>query len=199
MFERQSALTGALQLGGHDGASGLRQLRLGEARDWELVQIAAFAQSLDALEEAVRPLLSADLPARVGEAVVAGERCLMKTGPMQFWIISRGNEDLARPLRAAITTDTGAVTPLSHSRTCIFIEGSRARELLAQGMALDLHLESFRTNSFALTNLHHTPVLLHRSGESRYELYAMRTFALSIWEWLIDAALPYGYEVVKTG
>ncbi len=33
------------------------------------------------------------------------------------------------------------------------------------------------------------------SGQIEFELYALRTYAASTWDWLIDAALPYGYEV----
>ncbi len=89
----------------------------------------------------------------------------------------------------------GAVTSLSHSRTRIFIEGEPAREVLARSIPLDFHPSAFVIGQFALTGIHHTPVLVHRSGEQRYEIYAMRTFALSVWEWLSDAALPFGYEV----
>ena len=43
----------------------------------------------------------------------------------------------------------------------------------------------------AMTGLHHTPVLLHCVSENRFELYAMRTFAFDVWEWLEDAALEF--------
>ncbi len=62
-------------------------------------------------------------------------------------------------------------------------------------MAINLHPTVFHVGQFAQTALHHTGVVVERSGESRYELYALRTFAESIWDWLIDAALPFGYEV----
>jgi heterotetrameric sarcosine oxidase gamma subunit len=42
-----------------------------------------------------------------------------------------------------------------------------------------------------MTGLHHTPVLLHCTAEQRFELYAMRTFAMNVWEWLEDAALEF--------
>jgi sarcosine oxidase subunit gamma len=97
-----------------------------------------------------------------------------------------------------VPPEIGAVTPLSHSRSCIFVEGSKARELLAKGVALDFHPDEFRRGQFALSALHHTTVLIHRSDTDRYEVHAMRTFAVSVWEWMIDAALPYGYEVLGT-
>ena len=196
MLERQSAIAHALAKGGHDGADGKRRLTLGEQRGWSLIQLAAFATTLAQLEQAAAPLLGAALPTRVGEAIGAGQRQLLKTGPEQFWILGSATDDLAARLQDAVDPSTGAVTPLSHSRTRIIVEGAPARELLIQGIPLDLHSDVFRPGQFALTGLHHTPVLLLRSAQDRYEIFAMRTFALSVWEWLTDAALPWGYEVV---
>jgi heterotetrameric sarcosine oxidase gamma subunit len=196
VLERKSALVGALQSGGRSGATGQRRLRIGETRGWNLLQVAAFSATLEELEQAVRPLLGGDLPTRLGKAISLNGRRLLKTGPQQFWIITRASEDLTTAFEAAVTQDIGAVTPLSHSRTCIFVEGLSARELLTTGIALDLHPDAFQLDSFALTGLHHTPIMIHRSGDNRYDLYVMRTFALWTWEWLTDAVLPYGYEIV---
>jgi len=53
---------------------------------------------------------------------------------------------------------------------------------------LDFHPEVFRVDHFALTGIHHTPVLIHRTAEDRYDIYALRTYAMTVWEWLTDAA-----------
>jgi methylglutamate dehydrogenase subunit D len=196
VFERQSALTGISIPPGSDGRGGQRRLRLGEVRGWNLVQVAAFAETMTQLKAAMRSVLGTDLPADLGKVVVAGDWSVLKTGPEQFWIITHGAEDVTSLLRAAVAAPLGAITPLSHSRTRIFIEGSAARELLSAAIAIDLHPDVFRLNGFALTSLHHTPVLILRSGESCYELYVLRTFARWSWEWLIDAALPFGYDIV---
>ena len=68
------------------------------------------------------------------------------------------------------------------------------RDCLAKGISIDLHPSVFPIGAFAQTRLHHTAILLERSGDIRFELYVLRTFAVSIWEWLIDAALPFGYD-----
>jgi sarcosine oxidase subunit gamma len=195
MLERQSALAAALRQGGRSGAGGARSLRLGEIRGWSLVQVASFPSSLADLRQASRPLLGIDLPERVGEVARAGERCLFKTGPEQFWIVCPERDDLTARLQISVALTVGAVTALSHSRTRIYVEGPAARDLLAKGIPLDFHPDVFRVDHFALTGLHHTPVLVHRSGESRYEIYPMRTFAQTVWDWLTDAALPFGYDV----
>ena len=88
------------------------------------------------------------------------------------------------------------MTALSHSRTRVVIEGACARAVLRKGIPLDFDPDVFRVDQAALTGLHHTPILVHRAGADRYEIYAMRSFALGVWEWLIDAALEYGYDIV---
>jgi methylglutamate dehydrogenase subunit D len=197
VFERHSALAGALQSAGRDGADGLRRLRIGETRGWTLVQIAAFASTAAEFGNAMRSVLNVEMPARIGDVVHVDGRRLLKTGAAQYWIITRHDDDILRSLQRAVPAHIGAITPLSHSRTCIFIEGAAARELLAKGVPLDFRPDLFRIDQFALTGLHHSPVLIHRRGADLYELYALRTFGLSVWEWLTDAALPLGYEIVR--
>jgi methylglutamate dehydrogenase subunit D len=196
VLERNSPLAAALKKGGRNGAAGQRRLRLGEERGWSLTQLSAFLATTAELRSTVRQSIGADLPTQVGEAAVVGSRVLMKTGPSEYWVITRNDEDSAPALRAAIAPSVGSVIPLSHARTCIWIEGLCARAALATAISVDLDPEVFRPGSFALTGLHHTPVLIYRSREIRYELYVMRTFAVWTWEWLADAALPFGYEVV---
>jgi sarcosine oxidase subunit gamma len=195
MLERQSALAGVLGRGGHNGADGKRRVKLGEQRGWSLTQLAGFAGTLGELGQLVRPLFGVDLPAKIGEVAPAASHQLFKVGPEQFWILGPRQDDLAPRLQAELAPATGAVTPLYHSRTRIFVEGEAARELLAKGIPLDLHPDLFRVRDFALTGLHHTPVLLLRSAPDRYEILAMRSFALAVWAWLTDAAMPLGFDV----
>jgi sarcosine oxidase subunit gamma len=195
VLERHSALASVLIKGGRDAGDGRRSLRIGEMRGWSLVQLAVTPGASSELVKSARSVLGGDLPPRVGEASRVGARLLFRTGPEQFWVVSDEDEDLAPALQSAITPQVGAVTRLSHSRTRIFIEGGAAREVLTTGIAVDLHPAVFPVNAFALAGLHHTPVLVHRSGNDRYELLLLRTFALWLWEWLIDAALPFGYDV----
>ena len=194
MLERRSALTAGLGRGGRDGARGGRLCRLGEVRGWALVQAAGFPATRQEFEERLESVLG-ELPLG-SHSVVPGERTIFRTGPQQFWIV--GPEDgLIERLSGAIGHEIGAVTPLSHSRTRIFIEGGCAADILKKGVALDFHPQVFKPGQAALTGLHHTPVLVHRIREDRFEIYAMRTFALSVWDWLTDAALEFGYEVAS--
>lgn len=173
MFERQSALG----------------TESGEVRGWALVQAAAFHSTHAEFREAMRVALGTDLPAALGQVLRANGRLLLKTGAEQYWIITPEADDIVPDLQQAIPAQMGAITSLSHSRTCMYVEGSQAAAVLAKGVPLDFHRDVFRVDHFALTGIHHTPVLIHRSAEDRYEIYALRTYALTVWEWLTDAAI----------
>jgi sarcosine oxidase subunit gamma len=149
------------------------------------------------LASALPAILGGIVPGQVGEASVAGDVTSMRIAPEQLWIVGREGDGLEGRVRAAVGPALGAVTSLSHSRARLVIEGECAREVLAKGVGLDLHPDVFGVHRFAMTGIHHTPALVYRGGVDRYDLYAMRTFARSVWEWLTDSALEYGYDVVR--
>jgi sarcosine oxidase subunit gamma len=153
-------------------------LQIGEARGFSLLQVAGPAK-------AISPI-TGKLPAKVGTALQADGRTLMRTGESQFWIIGPENDGIATKLGGIAIP-----TPLSHSRTRIFIEGAPARDVLSKGIPLDFHPTIFKPGTFAMTGIHHTPVLVHCVSDNRFEIYALRTFALSVHDWLTDAALEY--------
>jgi sarcosine oxidase subunit gamma len=171
MLDRRSALASAKPY-----ASSV--LQIGEAREFSLLQVAGSSK-------AIMPI-TGKLPGKVGVATQSNGHILMRTGENQFWIVGSKGDDLATKLR-----EVAVLTPLSHSRTRIFIEGARARDVLSKGIPLDFHPTVFKPGIFAMTGIHHTPVLIHCVSENRFEIYALRTFALSVYDWLTDAALEF--------
>ncbi len=95
----------------------------------------------------------------------------------QIWVIGKELE-----------TRQSLVTPLSSSRCRIALFGEKARMVLASCAAVDFSRASFGTGTYVMTGIHHTPVLIHCTGPESFHIYAMRTFALSVWEWLVDVA-----------
>lgn len=141
-------------------------LQIGEARGFSLTQASGPMPEL-----------------QFGVAALHEGRTYMQVGPSQFWIIGPENDDFMR--------GQPGVVPLSSSRTRIFLEGEPARLVLSKGIPLDFHARNFTPGMYAMTGLHHTPVLIHCVGDHRFELYVMRTFAISVWEWLADAAQEF--------
>ena len=168
MLERRSALASARPYKSS-------RLQIGEAPGFTLTQVAG--------------LVGEELPAKVGIAASIKGRTVMRVGPDHFWFTGPEHDGIASELQGR-----AVLTPLSHSRTRIFLDGTPSRDVLAKGIPLDFHPRAFTPGNFAMTGLHHTPVLIHCIADNGFHLYAMRSFAMSVWEWLTDAALEYGVE-----
>jgi methylglutamate dehydrogenase subunit D len=171
MLDRRSAIASAKP---YTSAT----LQFGEVRGFSLLQVAGDAKAV--------AKVTGKLPAKVGVALHGDGYTVMRTGASQFWFVGPENENLAERLRGQ-----AILTPLSHSRTRLFLEGAPARDVLAKGVPLDFHPAVFKPGMFAMTGIHHTPVLIHCVHADRFEIYALRTFAMSVYDWLTDAALEY--------
>ena len=192
MFEHRTALAGRLQP--RPASPATSALIVGEVSGFALLQVSAFLDSVGELDRIVRRVLGASLPQRVGSTGRSPDHHIFKVGPEQFWVVGPQDAWIAT-LQDGVPREIGSTVSLSHGRTRLFIDGVSSRAALSRGIALDLHPEVFRPDAYALTDLQHTPVLLHRTGQHRYELYVLRTYAVWVWEWLTDAVLPFGYAV----
>jgi sarcosine oxidase subunit gamma len=197
MLERASALASVIPGPGKAGVGGMRTLKLGELRGWSLLQIAGFVPTMAKVEARIAALTGVAVPENVRIPARSGETWVFRTAPAQIWIVGPEASDLEARAVRDIRPEEGAVTPLSHSRTRIFIEGPHAADTLKKGIPFDLSESFLAAGEAALTGIHHTPILLHRLSRERFELYSLRTFALTVWEWLADAAHEFGYEVAE--
>jgi methylglutamate dehydrogenase subunit D len=194
VFEHRSPLAAHLTAGGRDGADGRRALRIGEVGGWQLLQIGVFSGSRAAVEAAVEKACGCTLPTSPRFVTASGAHRLYRVAEDQYWLLTR---DPAVPpaLARTIAPQAAAITTLGHARIRLVIEGPAATALLARLVTIDLRYAEFPAGSFAQTGVHHAGVLLERIGAERYEMYVLRTYALSTWEWIVDAAKPYGYDL----
>lgn len=173
--------------------SGIRvcaPVTMGEITDWTLVQVAAFPSDTIDFERIILAEFGIAPPENVGQVAVVKDLKVFKTGRDQYWFLSP-ERGLASRLGNRIGVDIGTVIALSHSRSRMYIEGKDTLQVLSQRIPLDLDPEVFQVECFALTGVHHVPILLYRSAMMRYELLVLRTYARFVWEWLADAALPW--------
>jgi heterotetrameric sarcosine oxidase gamma subunit len=196
MLERRSALATVLDPALAVADAPTHDHRLGEIRGHVLIQAAGFRSTVQLLEQKLTDVTGLGIPPRIGLVVRSDTAKILRTGPEQFWIVARGLPDLDARLQAAIPQTVGGIIALTNSRTRIYVEGPHARDILLKGFAIDLAPDRFPVDHFVLTGLDHTPVLLYRSTQDRYEIWTMRTFARTVWDWLTDAALEFGASVV---
>lgn len=195
MFESRSALA-AHPTARITRASGEREsLRVGEAPIASLVHVGLYPGARARAAAQLATVLGGNLPESTVQAGTARDHLLLRVAPDQYWILGDAPE-LEGVLRAAVSPTDASVTSLDGARTRLIIEGPSARALLAGLVAVDLHPDVFPIRGFAQTGIHHVGGLLLRVSEERYDFFALRTFAASTWEVLLDAARPFGYEIV---
>jgi sarcosine oxidase subunit gamma len=196
VLKSRSALESYRVNAGVDGADGRGPpVLLGEIAHTHLIQLGVYPGGAARVAAAVLPILGEPLPDSSACAAAAGDHLIMRIALDQYWVLDGGSDSgLEKRLRSAIPTDAGCVTSLDGARTRLFIEGRAARALLGRLVAIDLHPTIFPINGFSQTGIHHIGGLLLRTNEDRYEFFALRTFAASTWEILLDAAHSFGYE-----
>jgi len=190
-----SALAGVAAAGGHYGRpSACPGVVASEIRQPGLATVAARKGRRGDLMAAVRSGFGVDLPA-TPRRVVGPNIAFVWVGPDQ-WLASRhpapeeGMEALLAPL-----ADLASLVDQSHGRTLLALTGSRVREALAKGVAIDLHPRAFRPGDAASTLVHHIPVLLWQVDDRpSYEFAIARSLAQSFWQWLMAAAGEYGLQ-----
>ena len=90
------------------------------------------------------------------------------------------------------------VVDVSSAWTQLAFEGAKVVELLRKGCAVDLHPHMFPAGACCVTGFAKMRVVLWRSStEDRYDMLVGRSYALSLWSWLLEAAAPYGGQQTK--
>ena len=143
-------------------------IRIVEAPGFELTQIAGEEMNLKAA--------LGDLPG-FGVAFQQNGRTVFRVAPAQYWVVGPAPE-----------ASGCFITPLSSGRSRFLVGGSKARDVLASCAAIDFSAEAFEPGNYVMTGIHHTPALIHCVSGDSFHIYAMRSFALSVFEWLCDAA-----------
>jgi sarcosine oxidase subunit gamma len=193
MSDLRSALASYAVVAGQPAAASGPQLQITEIRGWQLAHLTSWRNSRAAFRWTLGEQLQAPPPEALCRGVTQGPSRLVRLTPDQYWWVT-GDAAAFQRLQSAVTPALGAFTALSDARVRIGLTGSAALELLSGVIALDLHPAAFVVGQSAQTGLHHTGVLLERVAEESYELFIPRTFAATIWEFLLDAALPLGVK-----
>ncbi len=73
----------------------------------------------------------------------------------------------------------------SHGRVVLGLAGEGSRDLLQQGLNVDLHPSEFPAGSLAQTGLAGIAVMVHCTSAECFDLYVARSFAASLAAWLV--------------
>jgi heterotetrameric sarcosine oxidase gamma subunit len=111
-----------------------------------------------------------------------GANLLLPVGPA-IWLLLA---DVPPPMEGAFDLAlnvTGAWTRIA-------IGGAQAPALMAKGCAIDLHPRGFPAGACAAAGFAHMRTIIWRTRQG-FELLVGRSYALSLWQWLVAAASEY--------
>jgi sarcosine oxidase, subunit gamma len=138
--------------------------------------------------------LGAPLPTVPNTTSAAGEVQVLWMGPDEWLVVgpTEVRTSLRDRLEAALAGEHATVVDVSAHRTVIEVAGSDARLLLTKGCSVDLHPRTFEPGRCAQTILARAQVvLLARTPEPAYWVFARASFAEYVAEWLLDASGEY--------
>jgi sarcosine oxidase subunit gamma len=193
----RAALAG-LAVPGHYGRAGITGIVIEERTDIAFASVIAKRGRRFALINAVNTAFGVALPdgprrATRGAVTFAG------AGPDQWIASAEGSEaaSFATKVRARIGP-FAAVADQSDSRLLLRLSGPRVRDVLAKGLAVDLHPNAFKPGDVASTVVGYIGTQIDMLDDSpAYQLTAPRSMAGSFWSWLTSAAAEFGYDVTQ--
>ncbi|WP_305984507.1 sarcosine oxidase subunit gamma [Roseibium sp. MMSF_3544] len=189
MAETLSALKGHWPRTNVD-RDGTRGVTLAEVASFHLTQIAAWPDSLARVGGDIAKAAGCDSAPGPGRAHEGTNGTLLRIEPLKWWLV----EAAGTSGRTSVSGADRAVLDLSAARTWIRLSGPKASVLLNHFLPLNLSEQAFPEGSVASSSFHHIGVTLWRD-EPGYNLFLPRSFAVSLWELLVESAVQYGYEV----
>ncbi len=197
MPEPRSALAGHVRPGRF--GAGSPRLTLSERPLGTLIQICGWD---DGFDEAATTMMQRFGFAGLGAFDTAqeqGSSIAFRTAPRRI-LIRLKDRGVWEEIHASIDSAQLGSLDLSHARVLIGIAGADAAELLKRLLPIDVEPAVFAVGRFVQSGLHGTSVLLHRRADHDaaldFDLHVPRSFAASIWDFIAETALPFGYRVV---
>jgi len=183
----RSPLAGAWRSGRHGNPEVSEPgVVIAEWRPAVMVQVAAWPDSDRAVHGTVTK-----------RAEDSGSR-LLALAPGRYLLVG-DDPALEAGLHTALTADQAAVTDLSQARSAFRLTGTAAQPLLQKGLAIDLDPSAFGPGAVLQSSIHHIGAIVQCVSLNTYEIYCYRGFALSLLEWLTDAAEEFGYDIPPSG
>jgi methylglutamate dehydrogenase subunit D len=192
----RSALHG-LGVPGHYGRAGTTGLVIEERANLALASVTAKRGKRFALVNAVNTAFGVALPDGPRRAT-RGSITFAGTGPDQWIASAEGSEaaGFAAKVRARIGP-FAAVSDQSDGRLVVLLRGSNVRDVLAKGLAVDLHPKAFKAGDVATTLVAYIGVQIDMLDDApTWQLSAPRSMAGSFWSWLTASAAEFGYDVI---
>ena len=150
----------------------------------------------NSLKAAVEAATGCHFPPLANHFETAGERHIVWLGPDEYLLLCESGKEKALydTLTSTIKTNHFAITDVSDSLCTLSLSGAAVRDVLAKGCSLDFLPSKFGAGRCAQSLLAHAGITLMALPDDAFILICRTSFAPYVHDWLVDAALEYGYQ-----
>ena len=168
-------------------------LKISEIKNLLIAQIVQYKNSTTSIESInVAGLKLKDEPLRV---INNNDIRILWNGPKN-WLLVSTKKDLLTNISQIFKETDFAVTDLSHSKAIIEIEGEEAKEVLKKGCPFNFNtLEKNNSINSTYNGIALTVDKLD-DNPNKVRLFALRSFAESLYHSITDASLEFGFKSI---
>ena len=150
----------------------------------------------NSLKAAVKAATGCHFPPLANHFETAGERHIVWLGPDEYLLLCESGKEKALydTLTSTIKANHFAITDVSDSLCALSLSGAAVRDVLAKGCSLDFLPSKFGAGRCAQSLLAHAGITLMALPDDAFILICRTSFAPYVHDWLVDAALEYGYQ-----
>jgi len=162
-------------------------IKISKREDVAMTHVALRRGAQSELEKRSSALFGTALPS-TARAVEGAGKLIVWAGPEQWLVVEpkSGGKDPSVELAEALK-GVASIVDVGDSRVVFRVEGQKAAEVLAPGMAIDFHDQVFKPGDAAITHASHLGVMVWRLPDGKgYEFACARTYAVAFSEWLYD-------------
>lgn len=145
-----------------------------------------------------KKILTKELPTTPNVCEIGKEITSVWLGPDEWLLVTNYGQEkqIEKKLKTALSKLRHAVVDVSDNSTIIQLAGPRARELIMKGCSVDVHPRVFGPGSAVQTNLAYANIIFWQIDKKpSYNLIVRASFAVYLWNWLLDAASEFNTQI----
>ena len=177
--------------GDHEGKNEDKLLKIFERKNLLIVQIVQFKNSSSSIKEInIDGLNFVDEAQKVSSN---NDTRILWCGPKN-WLLTSKKKDLIETIQKTFNESDFAITDLSHSRAIIELEGENSKEVLKKGCPFNFN--ELKKNNCVNSVFNGITITIDMIDDdtNKVRLFALRSFAQSLYHSITDACLEFGYK-----
>ncbi|WP_415320443.1 sarcosine oxidase subunit gamma family protein [Candidatus Pelagibacter sp. Uisw_092] len=179
--------------GDHEGKDDSQLLKVRELKDFLIIQIVKYKNSLKAVEDI--KIDNLNLNNRTLNVSCNINTRILWNGPNN-WLLVSSKKEILKEINERLIEKDFAITNVSHSRAIIQIEGKNTKEILKKGCPFNFNDLKKDTCLNSTYNGMSVTIDMLDENPDKVRIFTLRSFGESFYHSITDASLEFGYKSI---